>query len=189
MSLFSKLTGIKAHDKKKSESANTEAIEENFFPDDSVHEIVTNDARIEKKTNPKEKKTHKIKSELEKDDKNPNWSGSCEEGELLIDVFQDNNNIIIKSTIAGVKPENIDISINNDMLTIRGERHDEEIIDENNYFYRECYWGNFSRTIILPQEVKHDKITAALKNGVLTIKLPKAKQEKKVAIKVVSEEN
>ncbi len=96
-----------------------------------------------------------------------------EEGQLSVDVYQDSNNIIIKSTIAGVEPDDIDISFHNDMLTIRGERKHEKRIDEDDYFYKECYWGSFSRSIILPLEVQTEKIKATIKNGILTIVLPK----------------
>lgn len=108
-----------------------------------------------------------------------------EEGQLSIDVFQDDKeNLVIKSTIAGVKPENIDIAVNNDLLTIRGKREEHNNIAEENYLYRECYWGSFSRSIILPFEVKTDKIEAEMENGILTIILPKAKQNKQISIKV-----
>jgi HSP20 family protein len=107
-----------------------------------------------------------------------------EEGQLSIDVYQTQKELIVKSTIAGVKPNDIDISINNDMLTIRGKRTMNEEINEENYLYRECYWGSFSRSIILPIEVKADKIDASLENGVLTVILPKAKTNKQVSIKV-----
>jgi HSP20 family protein len=107
-----------------------------------------------------------------------------EEGQLSIDVYQTPSDIIIKSTIAGVKPEDIDISINNDMLTIRGHRNMDTSIKEENYLYRECYWGSFSRSIILPVEVEGDKIEAELENGVLTVTLPKAKNAKEISIKV-----
>ncbi len=96
-----------------------------------------------------------------------------EEGQLSVDVYQDKNNIVIKSTIAGVDPDNIDISFHNDMLTIRGERQQDQTISEDDYFYKECYWGSFSRSIILPLEVQADKIKATIKNGILTIVLPK----------------
>lgn len=96
-----------------------------------------------------------------------------EEGQLSVDVYQDQHNIIIKSTIAGVEPDDIDISFHNDMLTIRGERKHEKNVDEDDYFYKECYWGSFSRSIILPLEVQTDKIKATIKNGILTIVLPK----------------
>ncbi|MCK4635371.1 MAG: Hsp20/alpha crystallin family protein [Candidatus Moranbacteria bacterium] len=96
------------------------------------------------------------------------------DGQLTIDVYQTNTSIVIKSTIAGVKPEDVDVSISNDMITIKGERKQEENIDEDSYYYQECYWGTFSRSIVLPMDVVTDKIDASLKNGILTIKLPKA---------------
>jgi len=107
-----------------------------------------------------------------------------EEGQLSIDIYQTPKNIVVKSTIAGVKPEDIDISINNDMLTIRGKREDKDEIEEDTYLYRECYWGSFSRSVILPVEVKADQIEAVLENGVLSIILPKAKTSKQVSVKV-----
>lgn len=107
-----------------------------------------------------------------------------EEGQLSIDVYQTPDAIVVKSTIAGVKPEDIDISINNDMLTIRGMRQEQETIEEDNYLYKECYWGSFSRSIILPMEVEGDRIEAFLENGVLTIVLPKSKSAKQINIKV-----
>ncbi len=96
------------------------------------------------------------------------------DGQLTIDVYQTTTSIVIKSTIAGVKPEDVDVSISNDMITIKGERKQEEHIDEDSYYYQECYWGPFSRSIVLPMDVVTDKIDASLKNGILTIKLPKA---------------
>jgi len=109
---------------------------------------------------------------------------SCEEGQLAIDVYQTEKAIVVKSTIAGVKPEDIDISINNDLLTIRGVRKVTDEVANENYFYQECYWGGFSRSIILPVEVKPDEIEATIENGVLTIKLPKANINKPIFIKV-----
>jgi HSP20 family protein len=107
-----------------------------------------------------------------------------EEGQLSIDVYQTPKTIVVKSTIAGVKPEDIDISINNDMLTIRGKREEKESIDNENYLYRECYWGSFSRSIILPVEIKAEGIEAILENGVLTVILPKSKSEKQISVKI-----
>lgn len=110
---------------------------------------------------------------------NADWEKFEEgEGQLALDVYETKDSIIVKSTIAGAKPEDIEISVNNDMLTIRGSRKEEEEIDEENYFYRECYWGNFSRSIILPKPIEADKINAKLKNGILTITLPKTKPNK-----------
>ncbi len=101
-------------------------------------------------------------------------SQESEEGQLTIDVYQTDKDIIIKSTIAGVKPENLDVSISNDMITIKGTRTQDDDIPEENYYYQECYWGSFSRSLVLPTDVLEDKIDATLKNGILTIKLPKA---------------
>ncbi|MFA5318020.1 MAG: Hsp20/alpha crystallin family protein [Patescibacteria group bacterium] len=112
------------------------------------------------------------------------FNENCDEGQLAIDVYQTKDAIIVKSTIAGVKAEDIDISINNDMLTVRGTRKMNEEISEDNYFYQECYWGAFSRSVILPIEVKTDKIEAAIENGVLTITLPKAQIAKQISVKV-----
>lgn len=111
-------------------------------------------------------------------------NGDYDEGQLSIDVFQTPDSLVVKSTIAGVKPGDIDISINNDMLTIRGQRQIQEKISEENYLIKECYWGGFSRSIILPLEVEVEKVEAALDNGVLTIILPKAKSAKQFSIKV-----
>jgi HSP20 family protein len=107
-----------------------------------------------------------------------------EEGQLSIDVYQTPDAIVVKSTIAGVKSDDIDISINNDLLTIRGRREMTESIREEHYLYRECYWGSFSRSIILPVEIEVEKIEAFLENGVLTVVLPKAKSAKQISIKV-----
>ncbi|MFA5127095.1 MAG: Hsp20/alpha crystallin family protein [Patescibacteria group bacterium] len=112
--------------------------------------------------------------------------GLTEEGQLSVDVYQDKSNIIIRSTIAGVEPEDIDITFDNDMITIRGKRKKDASIREENYFYQECYWGSFSRSIILPVEVQADKIKASIRNGVLTIVMPKS--HKDLNIKVEEED-
>ncbi len=106
------------------------------------------------------------------------------EGQLTIDVYQTENDIVIKSTIAGVKPEDLDVSINNDMVTIKGERSNEEEISEENYYYQECYWGGFSRSVVLPVDIISEKAEASLKNGILTIRLPKASSGKSKKIQV-----
>lgn len=110
------------------------------------------------------------------------------EGQLSVDVYEDGDNIVIKSTIAGVKSEDVDISINNEMITIKGRRQQNETINEDNYYYQECYWGSFSRSIILPVEIQPDKVDASLKNGVLKIILPKEKKSKSVSVKINTRE-
>jgi len=106
------------------------------------------------------------------------------EGQLTIDVYQTDNDVVIRSTIAGVKPEDLDVSINNDMITIRGERRKDEEVSDENYYYQECYWGSFSRSVILPVDVLPEKIEASMKNGILTIRLPKADVNKTKKIQV-----
>ncbi len=106
------------------------------------------------------------------------------EGQLTIDVYQTDTDIVIKSTIAGVKPEDLDVAINNDMVTIKGERKQEETVEDENYYYQECYWGAFSRSVVLPVDVVVDKAEASLKNGILTIRLPKAQTNKTKKIQV-----
>lgn len=101
-------------------------------------------------------------------------SADEQEGQLTVDVFQDDQNIIIQSTVAGVSPDDLDVSITNDMVTIRGERRRTYTIDPDDYFYQECYWGTFSRSIILPVEIDADRAEAKIKNGILTIRIPKA---------------
>lgn len=112
------------------------------------------------------------------------WFEEGYEGQLSVDVYQTDEDLIIKSTIAGVRPEDLDITINNDLVTIRGERKHEAEIRPDDYFYQECYWGGFSRSIVLPVEVKADEAEATLKNGVLTLVLPKAERGKAVQVEI-----
>lgn len=106
------------------------------------------------------------------------------EGQLTLDVYQTKDNVMIKSTIAGVKPENLDITIANDMVTIRGERKKDEEVKPEDYFYQECYWGPFSRSIILPVDIDVEGVNAELKDGILTVTLPKAAKAKTKKIRV-----
>ena len=98
---------------------------------------------------------------------------STEEGQLTIDVYQTPEEMVIKSTIAGVRQDDLDITIATDMVTIQGVRRKDENISPEDYYYQELYWGPFSRSVILPQEVDTESAKAALKDGILTIRLPK----------------
>ncbi|MBI5071956.1 Hsp20/alpha crystallin family protein [Candidatus Falkowbacteria bacterium] len=111
------------------------------------------------------------------------WLAKEYEGQLSVDVYHNDKEIVVRSTVAGVKPEDLNILVNNDLLTIRGKREAEANINPSDYLYRECYWGGFSRTIVLPQDVKADKIKAILKNGLLTIILPKAVSDAQIKVK------
>lgn len=106
------------------------------------------------------------------------------DGELTVDVYQTPEMIIVKSMIAGVRPEDLDVSITRDMVTIRGKREEERIAKEEDYFARELYWGSFSRTISLPEEVDVDEAEAIEKHGLLILKLPKLDKKKQSRLKV-----
>lgn len=108
--------------------------------------------------------------------------GSMDEGQLTLDVFRDKDSLVIRSTVAGVKPEDLDISVDGDLLTIRGKRQEECEIPEDKWFYRECYWGAFSRSVVLPYEVASDLAEASLKNGILEIRMPIREHGKKVKV-------
>ncbi len=107
------------------------------------------------------------------------------EGSLTIDVYQTANDIVVESAIAGVRPEDIDIEVSTDSVTIRGERRREREVSDEDYYYQECYWGRFSRSVILPQEVDPESATVSFKNnGILTVKLPKLNRKKSRKLKV-----
>lgn len=135
---------------------------------------------------PKEQQNTNPAPAKETETKEGNWTPEYE-GQLAIDVYQTDSDIVIKSTIAGVNPEDIDVTIDNDMVTIRGERKNDVQVAEENYYYQECYWGSFSRSVILPCDIETDKASAELKNGILTIYLPKVNKSrtKKVTVKAV----
>lgn len=124
-----------------------------------------------------EKKVKAKKSEQTKPEKPKGWFQP--EGKLAIDVYQTDSHIVIQAPIAGVKKEDLDISIENDMVTIRGEREKPADVEEKNYFSQECYWGPFSREVILPVEGDPSRTEAVMKNGILTLKIPKIDRERK----------
>lgn len=95
------------------------------------------------------------------------------EGWLTIDVYQTPNEIVVESAIAGVRPEDIDITVTPDSVSIKGARQHEQEVKTGDYLYQECYWGRFSRSIILPQEIDPDNASVSFKSGILTIRLPK----------------
>ena len=109
------------------------------------------------------------------------WMGEEEfEGQLAVDVYQTKDSVVVKAPIAGVRPDDIDIAISEDVMTIRGDRKEETIIEKEHYYVQECFWGSFSRSIILPTSTIAEKANATLKDGVLTVTVPKVVQEDKV---------
>lgn len=110
------------------------------------------------------------------------------DGQLSVDVIDADNEILIVSTIAGVRLEDIDVTINHDMVTIKGMRQQHSEVEEDQYLYQECYWGGFSRSIILPEDVDADSATATLEHGILTIRLPKTHKSRVKRLEVEEKE-
>jgi len=152
--------------------------------------------KTEKKAKPKELQSIKTEENDEKmieaaeeeiklkpKKKTRDWLKS--EGQLAVDVYQTAAEFCIQAPIAGVNPEDIDVSVENEMLIIKGERKEPDSEKEKDYFYQECYWGPFSRQIILPEDTDLNKIKASLKRGILTIKIPKITRLKRRKINIM----
>lgn len=134
---------------------------------------------------PKEDRPTRLKIETENNVIEPAEEEIPEdEGELTVDIYDQGDRIVIQSTVAGVKPEDLDISIASDSVTIRGRREKVEEVKEKDYYYKELFWGTFSRSVILPEEIDEDSAEANLKHGLLTIKLPKKKKGSVQKLKV-----
>lgn len=104
--------------------------------------------------------------------------------QLTVDVYQSPNDIIIRALVAGVKPEDLDIAITRDMVTIKGKRVEQNEVTDDGYVYQELYWGSFERTVVLPAEVDVDSAEASEKHGLLTIKLPKINKDRQTKLRV-----
>ncbi|MEI6399949.1 MAG: Hsp20/alpha crystallin family protein [bacterium] len=109
-----------------------------------------------------------------------------EEGQLTVDVYQTTTEIIVQTMVAGVRPEDLQINITRDQVTIRGKREENKTITDEQFFIKELYWGAFSRTVLLPQEVEPDMAEAIEKHGLLIIKIPKIDKSKQTTLKVKS---
>jgi len=101
----------------------------------------------------------------------------------VLDVYQTEKDLVIQSAIAGIKPKDIDISIEREVITLKGERK-KPLEEDGEYIFQECYWGSFSRRLLLPVEVDPERTKAEMKNGILTIRIPKINKEGKRKISV-----
>lgn len=115
------------------------------------------------------------------------WLDKDYSGQLAVDVFENQAAFVVRAAIAGVTANDIDITVNGDMVTIKGMRQ-VEAETEGAFLYQECYWGGFSRTIILPLPVNADGVKATLKNGILRVLLPKAPEQRPENVPVVDED-
>lgn len=128
------------------------------------------------------------------DDEESEWHGQdgdsddevVQEGELPVDMYQTGDAIIIRALVAGVAPEDLDIAITRDMVTIKGMREEYREAHDDDYYHRELFWGSFSRNLLLPEEVLIDEADAQEKHGLLEIKLPKVDKGRSTKLKVKS---
>jgi HSP20 family molecular chaperone IbpA len=122
------------------------------------------------------------------------WHGNHEmsddsdpqEGELPVDMYQTGDDVVIRALIAGVSPDDLDISITRDMVTIKGIREEMQEAADDDYYHRELFWGSFSRTLLLPEEVLIDEADAQEKHGLLEIRLPKVDKNRSTKLAVKS---
>ena len=150
----------------------------------SFFERLTGTVRIDDELEPVQEEQEKvasthlpIKSE---------WGEEENDGELTVDVYQTPEEIIIKAMVSGMDPNELDISIARDSVTIKGKREGVREVSDDDYFHRELYWGSFSRTIALPQEIEVEEAEATQKHGILTIKLPKIDKRRQAKLRVKS---
>lgn len=125
------------------------------------------------------------------DDDESEWHGGQEEpgeevqeGELPVDMYHTGDAVVIRALVAGVSPDDLDIAITRDMVTIKGIREEYQEATDEDYYHRELFWGSFSRTLLLPEEVLIDEAEAQEKHGMLEIRLPKVDKDRSTRLKV-----
>lgn len=112
-----------------------------------------------------------------KDHRDGEWFDEAD-GQLALDVFQTDDTVILKAPIAGVMKDDLEVSVTDEVVTIKGSRHEDVPVNREGYFLQECYWGSFGRSYVLPVAVDADRAQAALKDGMLTITIPKLEKTK-----------
>ena len=151
----------------------------------SFFERLTGTINMDSDDETREIPTHKPVVKKEKD-KETWMEEDSSVGELAVDVYQTPDNIFIKTMVAGVKPEDLDVSITRDMVTVTGRREESRTTSDDDYFLKELYWGEFSRTILLPAEIEPENAEAYEKHGLLIIRLPKVNKDKQTKLRVKS---
>lgn len=127
---------------------------------------------------------HAVEPTFQEDSWQDREPAEPEEGELPIDMYQTSDDVVIRALIAGVSPNDLDISITRDMVTIRGLREELQEAGDDDYYHRELFWGSFARTILLPEEILIDEAEANEKHGLLEIRLPKVDKNRSTRLKV-----
>ena len=155
-----------------------EDLDEEEINEDSEKEDDNEDEEPKiKKVLKKEENSKKIKMKTIGENKKSFWGPS---GQLAIDLSQNDEEFVIQATLAGINVEDLDILIEDDLVVVKWEREKPEFKkSDHKYIIQECFWGPFSREIILPEEIKIDEVEATMESGILTIKLPKLKRQKK----------
>lgn len=105
-------------------------------------------------------------------------------GQMSLDIIQTKNEIIIIAPIAGVNAKDVGITVNEETLTIKGTRPNPTLADEKDYLTKECFWGDFERSIILPENADSKNIQASSKNNILEIRIPKTSESKTKVVKI-----
>ena len=148
------------------------------MPKRSFFEKLTGAVRLE------DADVERIENDLEIPSERPSVFEEEEEGQLTVDVYNTSSDIIVKTMVAGVKPDDLDVAISRDSVTIRGHREEDRTVSSDDYVHRELYWGSFSRTVMLPEEIDVDEAEAVEKFGLLILKLPKLDKHKSTKLKV-----
>jgi HSP20 family molecular chaperone IbpA len=151
------------------------------FEDNDENEEESSFEESNRKSNLKENRELKDKPSQ----KEAKWEEEID-AELTVDVYQTPSDIVVQTMVAGVHPDNLSITITRDMITIRGKREENQSIDKDNFFVQELYWGSFSRTISLPEEVDPEEAEAVERHGLLIIKLPKLDKNRETKLKIKS---
>ena len=115
------------------------------------------------------------------------WGRDDEEGQLTLDIYDDGGYFVVQTTVAGVRMEDLDITVTNDSVIVRGIRNRTQEVSDDRFYAKELYWGKFSRSVVLPEEVDGEKADASLKNGLLTVKIPKKSYASTRKIRIRSE--
>ena len=148
--------------------------EENEENEEEEEEI---EEKAKNKHSAKKEEKRKRDNDDDNNKKSEDWLES--KGQLAADVYETDSDFCIQAPVAGVNQEEIEIFVENNMLVIKGERPEPDAGQNKKYYYKECYWGPFSRQTMLPEDANTQRIAASFKKGVLTIKIPKKKTEKR----------